>query len=65
MGLNPHDQSLQKKEVGSILQSLRYIQKFEPSVEEGTLLLRQRQYQDYIKDPFGKNLSKLKELNLI
>ena len=54
VGLNPYDQSRKKDEVGRILNSLKYIQRYEPQQENLTLELRDRDYESFKADPFGK-----------
>ena len=44
--------------MAKILQSLRYIQRYEPEQSELTLMLRKRDYDEYRVDPFGNNFER-------
>lgn len=60
-GLDPAGMPNQKEEVKQILQSLKYIQKFEENVDEATQMLRDRSYDDFVDDPTGANLAYMQE----
>ena len=55
-GLDPKTDKKKLTETLKVLQSLKYIQKYE-EVKEGVIpLLRNRKYDEFIKDPLGQKL---------
>ena len=53
-GVDPEGHSLKKQEVQKILTSLKYLQRYEPETDETTRELRKRNYETFVKDPFGE-----------
>jgi uncharacterized protein YutE (UPF0331/DUF86 family) len=53
-GLDPKADKKKQEETLKVLQSLKFIQKYEDVDEEGVIqILRNRTYEEFIQDPIG------------
>jgi len=55
-GLDPACSKNQQSDVLKVLQSLKFIQKYEDNVDESIQILRQRTYDSFLEDPLGRQV---------
>ena len=55
-GLDPKQDKKKQNEILKVLQSLKFIQKYDEEEQGVISLLRDRTYEEFIKDPIGQKL---------